>query len=113
ALAAGTMVNALWFAGGAWRSSSLSFPRLDLHDWLVLAFLGVVLTAFGYSAWYMVIREAPISIAAVTIYLQPLVGTAVAVGLTGEHLHWGHLWGGVAILAGIVVGIGKAAAPTA
>lgn len=104
ALAAGTLVNALLLAFSP-SAQAASLGRLDAEAWLSLAFLGLVLTAFGYSAWYLVIRDAPVSLASMTIYLQPIVGTALAVSLAGEQLRASHLAGSLAILAGLVVGM--------
>lgn len=104
ALAAGTLANGLLLLPDAGEHAA-AFGRLSPEGWGVLAFFGVVLTAFGYSAWYLVIRDVPVSVASMTIYLQPIVGTGLAILLTGAVLHPGHLWGGVAILAGLMAGI--------
>jgi drug/metabolite transporter (DMT)-like permease len=104
ALAAGTAANVLllWLVPSG---RPLGYTQLPGGGWFALAFLGLVLTAFGYNAWFVVIREAPVSVASMTIYLQPVVGTLVAFGATGEQPHAGHLWGSLAIVAGLVVGI--------
>ncbi len=110
ALAAGTLANAVLLAIDP--SPSLQhFTTLPAGDWAMLAILGIVLTAFGYSAWYLVIREVPVSTAAMTIYLQPIIGTVLAVTWAGEALHAGHIGGCLAIIAGLVVGIRMAGTP--
>lgn len=103
ALAAGTLANLVTalLSTGSTRSGIAS---LSFGGWMAMAFLGIGLTAFGYSAWLLVIREAPVSLAAMTIYLQPVVGTLVAVLATGESLRPGHAWGSLTILAGLVLG---------
>lgn len=104
ALAAGTAANMLL----VWLMPSerpAGYGQLTAGGWVALAFLGLVLTAFGYNAWFVVIREAPVSVASMTIYLQPVIGTLVAFAATGENPRAGHLWGGLAILAGLAVGL--------
>lgn len=104
ALAAGTLANGLLLVPDAGRHAA-RIAALTPEAWLWLAFLGVVLTAIGYSAWYLVIRDVPVSVAAMTIYLQPVVGTLLAVVLAGEPPHAGHAWGSLAIAAGVFLGI--------
>jgi drug/metabolite transporter (DMT)-like permease len=48
-----------------------------------------------------------------TLFTQPFAGSVVAMLLVGERLHWGQLWGGLAITTGLVLGLrgtGKGAA---
>ncbi len=104
ALGAGTLVNALLLVPGA-AGHGVRMAALNLEAWVTLAMLGIVLTAVGYSVWYLVIREVPVSVAAMTIYLQPIVGTILATTLTGDRLHAGHLWGSAAILLGVYLGV--------
>lgn len=104
ALAAGTVVNGLLLLPSAAEHGS-RMAALSVEAWVSLAFLGIVLTSIGYSLWYVVIRDVPVSVAAMTIYLQPVVATLLAVGLTGERPHAGHAWGSVAIVLGVFLGI--------
>lgn len=104
ALGGGTLANLAFLSpnpAGHWNAIS----RLPLDSWVALAFLGMVLTAFGYSAWYLVIREVSVSAASMTIYLQPILGTLLAVSLTNDRLHAGHWLGSIGILAGLILGV--------
>jgi drug/metabolite transporter (DMT)-like permease len=101
--------SALW---GAVLNLALDGPRLlrkapDLTgvDWLVMGYLVLVCTLLGYTLWYVVIRETDVSLAALTILVQPMIGVFVAAWLLGEALHWGQLWGAVAIVLGLLVGL--------
>ncbi|MGE3311437.1 MAG: DMT family transporter [Limisphaerales bacterium] len=116
ALAAGTLGNGLLLLPDASTHAS-RFAAVSWEAWIWLAILGIVLTAVGYSVWHVVIREVPVSVAAMTIYLQPIVGTALAVVWAGEQPHAGHAWGSLAIIAGIILGVQRskkmpAAAPS-
>lgn len=104
ALGAGTLVNTLLLIPGA-SEHAARLSALSAEGWFSLAFLGIVLTAVGYSVWFVVIREVPVSVAAMTIYLQPVLATVLATLLTGERLHAGHALGSGIILAGVVLGI--------
>jgi drug/metabolite transporter (DMT)-like permease len=105
ALGAGSVANLIAWMATRSATSQPFVPNLDATAWTCLALLGIVFTAFGYSVWYVVIRETPISIAALTIYLQPLLGTGLACLLTDEKLHAGHALGAGAILGGLALGL--------
>jgi drug/metabolite transporter (DMT)-like permease len=101
ALGWGTLAN-LWIDGpNTWAR----LPGISWDAWLILAYLAVICTLVGYSIWYVVIREADVSLAAMTILIQPALGVLIAAVSVGEPLHWGQLWGSAAIVAGLVVGL--------
>jgi drug/metabolite transporter (DMT)-like permease len=75
--------------------------------WLLLWLLAVVCTAIGYSLWFMVIRECPINVAALTIFAQSVFGVLLAAVWLRERLHWGHLLGGATIAAGLALGLSR------
>src|SRR3989442_2477934 len=78
---------------------------LDPGEWILLAGMGVICSAVGYTVWFIVIRESPISVAALTIFAQSVFGVAIAALWIGEKLHWGQLMGSLAIGAGMVIGL--------
>jgi drug/metabolite transporter (DMT)-like permease len=108
ALGAGTVANLIAWLASLPGSSQPAIPSLAATAWVTLALLGILFTAFGYSVWYVVIRETPVSVAAMTIYLQPLLGTGMACLFTDEKLHAGHALGAVAILGGLALGLASA-----
>jgi drug/metabolite transporter (DMT)-like permease len=75
--------------------------------WVVLAALALVCTSLGYSIWFIVIRESPINLAALTIFAQPVCGLIAAAAWLGEKLHWGQLWGSMAIIGGLAIGLSR------
>lgn len=101
ALFGGTAVN-LALSG---RETLAALPHLPGAAWLALLYLAVLCTVVGYSLWYVVIRETPVVLTSLTIFVQPLTSLALAVWWLGEPLHWGQFWGGLAILAALVVGL--------
>jgi drug/metabolite transporter (DMT)-like permease len=80
---------------------------LPWQSWLLVLYLSTICTAIGYAAWFMVIRETDVNVTALTIFVQPLAGVAIAALWLHEPLHWGQFWGGLAIVAGLVVGLSR------
>jgi drug/metabolite transporter (DMT)-like permease len=80
---------------------------LPAQAWLLLLALAVVCTAIGYSVWFIVIRECPVNVAALTIFVQSVFGVAIAALWLGEKLHWGQLLGSITIVAGLTLGLSK------
>jgi drug/metabolite transporter (DMT)-like permease len=101
ALVAGTIVNIFVDGGPTLRAAAAMPPRA----WLVLAFLALICTLAGYSLWFAVIKETEVNVAALTVFIQPVVGVAVAMAWLGETLRWGQLWGSLVIVAGLIVGL--------
>jgi drug/metabolite transporter (DMT)-like permease len=81
--------------------------NLPLTAWMLLVALAVVCTAVGYTIWFVVIRECPISVAALTIFAQSVFGVGLAALWLGEKLHWGHLLGTFTIIGGLVLGLSR------
>jgi len=80
---------------------------LSLQSWGLLAALALICTVIGYTLWLVAIRECPVNVAALTVFIQPVFGVAVAALWLGEVVHWGHLLGSVTILAGLVLGLSR------
>lgn len=103
ALAAATLANLL-LDGPTTLAAARALPA---RSWLLLAYLALVCTVVGYSLWYVVIQETPVNVVALTIFVQPVAGVAMAAAWLGEPLHWGQLWGGLAITAGLGYGLSR------
>jgi drug/metabolite transporter (DMT)-like permease len=102
ALLLGTAVNLLLDGPRAFAV----VERMTFVDWASLAYLSVICTLVGYTLWYVVIRDADVNLAALTILVQPVFGVAAAVILAGESIHWGQLWGSLVVVAGLWLGFG-------
>jgi drug/metabolite transporter (DMT)-like permease len=99
ALGCGTLFNLFLDGPVTWSK----LPSLTANDWLVVGYLGVICTLVGYSVWYVVIRETDVSLAALTLLLQPAAGVLIAFVALAEPLHWGQLWGSIAIILGLII----------
>jgi drug/metabolite transporter (DMT)-like permease len=107
ALIAGTAAN-LWFDGPSTLRAAKVMPP---DGWALMAYLSLVCTLLGYSLWFVVIRESEVNVVALTVFIQPLVGVMVAVVWLNESLHLGQLWGGLVILAGLIIGLRRQCRP--
>ncbi len=99
----GTLVNLLIDGSHTFQTAAL----LSLRAWGLLLALAIVCTAVGYSVWFIVIRECPINVAALTIFAQSIFGVVLAALWLGEHLHWGHLFGSLTIMGGLALGLSR------
>ncbi len=99
----GTGINLLIDGGETIRLARVMPPGA----WFLLIALAVVCTAIGYSIWFIVIRECPVNVAALTVFAQAVFGVALAALWLGERLNWGQLFGSLAIVAGLVLGLSR------
>lgn len=84
---------------------------LTVQGWLLLLALATICTAIGYSVWFVVIRQCPVNVAALTVFTQSVFGVGLAAVWLHEKLHWGQLSGCLAILAGLVLGLSRQIKP--
>ena len=85
-------IAALWVRG---------WPALSIAGWLGIFYLGVVTTALCYGAWLWGLRRVMPGAMAPLLFIQPLLGTALAVWVRGEHPSLATLFGGILILLGV------------
>jgi drug/metabolite transporter (DMT)-like permease len=102
-LVAGAIVNLLIDG----RNTVAAASHLDLRAWLLLLAMAIICTAIGYSVWFIVIRECPVNVVALTIFSQAVFGVAIAAIWVGEKLHWGQLLGSLTIVGGLVLGLSR------
>lgn len=103
ALVAGTGVN-LAIDGS---HSLAAVKNLPPHAWLLLFYLSAICTVAGYIVWFVVIRVTDVSVTVLTVFLQPVIGVLIAAFVLKEALHWGQLWGCLAIILGLVIGLSR------
>jgi drug/metabolite transporter (DMT)-like permease len=99
-LLGGTVAN-----GASLGMSAQTIPTMPGTAWLMLVYLALICTAFGYALWYFAIERAPVSLAALTVFVQPVAGLLLAVLWLREDLHWGQFWGSVVIVTGLIIGL--------
>ena len=89
------------------RETFTKTQSLSLSAWVLIGTLALICTAIGYSLWFIIIRDCPINVAALTIFSQAVFGVIIAAVWVHEKMHWGQLWGSLAILAGLVFGLSR------
>jgi drug/metabolite transporter (DMT)-like permease len=102
-LLAGTAVNLL-LDGSRTMAAARMLPA---RAWLILCLLALVCTAIGYGVWFVVIRECPVNVAALTVFAQSVFGVPLAVIWLKEKFYLGQLLGSLVILAGLVLGLSR------
>ena len=72
-------------------------------DWAVIGYLGLFMTAFGYSVWYRVLAECEINQVAPFVLTNPVFVVIGSVFFLGEQLTVFTVIGGLFVIAGIGV----------
>ena len=99
----GTAANLLIDGGTTFRAVRMLSPQA----WALLIAMATLCTAVGYSLWFIIIRECPVNVAALTIFAQSIFGVILAAVWLKERLHWGQLWGSMAIVIGLIIGLSR------
>jgi drug/metabolite transporter (DMT)-like permease len=91
---------AVWLPVGAWDISQHGFVLTPLAAGGVI-YQALFVTAIGYFCWFGGLQLVTGSAAAASLFIQPLVGTLLAVVLLGERLSLFTLVGGACIVASV------------
>ena len=100
---AGTATNLLIDGPSTLRLAQTLPPRA----WLLLLGLSVICTVVGYTVWFVVIRDCPMNVAALTIFAQSVFGLSIAAIWVGEKVRWEQMLGGIAITSGLAIGLSR------
>lgn len=79
------------------------WPQLSWRAWGAIAYLGIACSACGTLLWLLSLRYYSISTIAVSWFLQPVCGIAIACALLGETLSLRSGLGGGLILAAVAM----------
>ena len=74
-----------------------------IEGWLTVIYLGVVMTAIGYSAWYYVLARYPVPLVMPVLLLLPVSTILGAVTFLGERPDARVLVGGAVVITGVGV----------
>ena len=92
------MLLASWIIEGSPMPSIIAAP---IEAWLTVAYLGVVMTAIGYSAWYYVLARYPVPMVMPVLLLVPVAAIFGAITLLGEIPDPMVLIGGAVVIFGV------------
>jgi drug/metabolite transporter (DMT)-like permease len=105
-----------WLPAGAAVIAQSGWPRLSLSGWLGIGYMAVFSTVVAYWLWFRGLTVFEGSAAAPLLFIQPLLGTLLALWLLDEQLTWATVVGGALILVSMILvlrGGAGAAAPEA
>ena len=108
ALLSGATINLGLDGPSTWAAAQV----LPLQGWMEIAYLAVICTAIGYGVWFAAMQAVPVNVLSMTLFTQPFAGTLIAALLLHETLHFGQLWGGLAIALGLGFGLRQSRAPS-
>jgi drug/metabolite transporter (DMT)-like permease len=80
-----------------------NMAELSLHEWLVLLYIGAVITGFIYAVWYGSIRHIGAARASSFKLLIPVFATATAIVMLGEAPGIFVIGGGFLVIAGLAL----------
>ncbi|HUY61447.1 MAG TPA: DMT family transporter [Candidatus Dormibacteraeota bacterium] len=102
---------AVWWPAGLAALAARHWPGLTAGGWVGAAYLGVISTAVCYWGWFYGLRRVMPGRLAPLLFIQPLVGTGLAVVIRGEHPPAAALAGGALILLGVATVVQQRQAP--
>jgi len=73
----------------------------SIGDWATVAYLGVVMTVIGYSAWYFLLARYPVPMVLPLLLLLPVSSILGAIGFLGERPDAHVLIGGLIVIGGV------------
>ncbi|MHB8393185.1 MAG: DMT family transporter [Candidatus Dormibacteria bacterium] len=95
-----------WGPAGLAALAVRHWPPVTLGVVAAGLYLGIVTTVVGYWGWFYGLRRVMPGALAPLLFIQPLVGTALAILIRGEHPGTATLIGGGLVLAGVTLVIG-------
>ncbi len=95
----GSMV--FWIPLASWQFIALGWHPLSLLGWLGIGWLAVMSTVIAYLAWFQGLANVDGSAAASTLFIQPLLGTVLAIVILHEQLSPMTIVGGLLIVASV------------
>src|SRR5436309_7551043 len=85
--AASIVISTLfWMPVAAWEILSVGWHPLGLVAWLSIGWMALMSTAIAYLAWFQGLAKVDGSAAAATLFIQPLLGTVLAIVLLHDQL---------------------------
>ncbi len=88
-----------------WLATGARTPHTWIHGELwALLYLSILATALAYFLWMFSVRRVPVSLVALFLYLQPVLGVLLSVIITHTQLSFSFFVGALLILGALFVG---------
>jgi len=91
----------VWIPAAAVEVARDGAPHLGGGAWAGALYLTIGGTILPYAGWFAALRHVDAASASVTLFLQPLAGTLLAVLILGDRPSWATLAGGLCIVGGV------------
>ena len=88
---------AVWIPAGAVAVAHSGWPHVPPLGWLAVLYMAAVATVAGYYLWFRGLTVVDGSAAAPILFIQPLLGAALAILLLHDVVTWATLLGGALI----------------
>jgi drug/metabolite transporter (DMT)-like permease len=92
-----------WLPVAGWQVLSTGWHPIGLVAWLSIGWLALMSTVIAYLAWFRGLANIDGSAAASTLYIQPLLGTLLAILLLHDQLTPMTIVGGLLIIVSVYV----------
>lgn len=92
-----------WTPVAAWQILSTGWHPIGLVAWLSIGWLAIMSTVVAYLAWFKGLAKVDGSAAASTLFIQPLLGTFLAIVLLHDQLTPMTIVGGILIIVSVYV----------
>ncbi|HLZ23968.1 MAG TPA: DMT family transporter [Ktedonobacterales bacterium] len=103
----------VWLPAGAVAVAQSGWPHVTLAGWLAVLYMAAIATVAGYWLWFRALTRLDASAAAPTLFIQPLLGAALAIWLLHDRLTWATLLGGALIGASLLLVVRSSRQPSA
>jgi drug/metabolite transporter (DMT)-like permease len=90
-----------WLPVAGWEIFTTGWHPIGPVAWIGIGWMALMSTVLAYLAWFQGLAKVNGSAAASTLFIQPLLGTLLAVVLLGEQLTLTTVIGGVLIIVSV------------
>jgi len=90
-----------WTPVAAWEILGTGWHPIGLVAWLSIAWMAIMSTVVAYLAWFKGLAKVDGSAAASTLFIQPLLGTFLAIVLLHDQLTTMTVIGGILIIVSV------------
>ena len=91
----------VWLPVAAWDVALTGGPAYSAATLGAVAYFALGCTVFGYVVWVYALQYIDAGRVGLSVFLQPVIGTALAVAVLGEKLTWATVSGALLVLGSL------------
>jgi drug/metabolite transporter (DMT)-like permease len=92
-----------WIPAGALAVAHNGLPQVSVESWLSAFYLAAITTVLGYWLWFHALRVTDASAAAPTLFIQPLLGAALAIVILHDEVSIATVAGATCIVISLLL----------